>query len=139
MFCDSGLGLLSGCPSTTDKWFNRHSLAKKKKRQKKSCTNMYFSLRDQGYTRKCSMYILHCRGMKNMCKKSNNDWSLLIKPFNHDCYVILHFGMSEHSYSLNLQCKKWRKERKRNTHLYYGTFNEIKSFPKTNRQIPSRK
>lgn len=34
MFCDSGLGLLSGCPSTTDKWFNRHSLAKKKEKRK---------------------------------------------------------------------------------------------------------
>lgn len=77
---------------------------------------MYFSLRDQGYTRKCSMYILHCRGMKNMCKKSNNDWSLLIKPFNHD-YVTLHFGMSEHSYSFNLKCKnkKNKKEKEKRT------------------------
>lgn len=88
---------------------------------------MYFSLRDQGYTRKCSMYILHCRGMKNMCKKSNNDWSLLIKPFNRDRYVSSHFGMSEHSYSFRLECKnneKTKKERKDTPLLWHIQWNK---------------
>lgn len=34
IFCDSGLGLLSGCPSTTDKWFKSTFLSKKKKKRK---------------------------------------------------------------------------------------------------------
>lgn len=49
---------------------------KKKKKEKKAkknqtCTNMYFFFPEGSrYTRKCSMYILHYRGMKNMCKKA---------------------------------------------------------------------
>lgn len=150
------LGLLSGCPSTitsdsidipqpktkgkptktkqNEKKKPQQNQTKNKPKKTPKLYKYVFFPEGSRYTRKCSMYILHQRGMKDMCKKATRrEAYILLKPFHQRFYQgALHFGMSEHK-------QRFLQSKTKNTYFDYGTFNEIKSFPKTDRQIPSRK
>lgn len=134
------LGLLSGCPSTITSDSIDIPQPKKKRKQKENknhnnnCTNMYFSLRDQGTPASAlCTYIALERNEENV-QKSNNERSLhptetFSLKIRLGCFAFWNVGTQT----------AIPQSTTKNTYFYYGTFNEIKSFPKTDRQIPSRK
>lgn len=130
------LGLLSGCPSTIPSNsidipqpnIKGKTKTKTKQTKKKNPKTLYkcvfFFPEGSRYTRKCSMYILHWRGMKEVCKRATRGGT----------------QRSDLGAEDSLRCSaSWNvgthtaipSSRTQNTDLYYGTLHEIKSFPKT--------